>query len=209
MSSMDLYLCRHGRTPLNAAGRLRGRLDPDLDWSASPKPATWPSCSAPAADARVSSPLGRARQTATPIAVAGGLGVEFDGRLVDRSYGQFDGALREDLIAEYGSINAAPGLEPEAEVAARGVAALTELAQAGTSGPVVVVTHARCCGTPSARWCRATPPTSCCRRGPVRGRCCATPTAPGSSSKPTARTTRSRLRWLSTEPPRHTSGPGR
>ncbi|MBO0747342.1 MAG: histidine phosphatase family protein, partial [Acidimicrobiaceae bacterium] len=26
-----LYLARHGRTPLNAAGVLRGRLDPPLD----------------------------------------------------------------------------------------------------------------------------------------------------------------------------------
>jgi probable phosphoglycerate mutase len=51
-----------------------------------------------------------------------------------------DGAVREELIATYGSINAAPDLEPEAEVAARGAAALTELANSG-SGPIVVVTH--------------------------------------------------------------------
>ncbi len=142
MSSMDLYLCRHGRTPLNAVGRLRGRLDPDLDLVGQSEARDLAELLSPLHPTRVvSSPLGRARQTATPIAVAEGLGVEFDGRLVDRSYGQFDGALREDLIAQYGSINAAPGLEPEAEVAARGVAALTELAEAGTSGPIVVVTH--------------------------------------------------------------------
>ncbi|MBU4207066.1 MAG: histidine phosphatase family protein, partial [Actinobacteria bacterium] len=31
MSSIDIYLCQHGRTPLNVAGRLRGHLDPELD----------------------------------------------------------------------------------------------------------------------------------------------------------------------------------
>jgi probable phosphoglycerate mutase len=142
MSSIDLYLCRHGRTPLNAAGRLRGRLDPDLDLVGQSEARDLAELLSPVNPVRVvSSPLNRARQTATPIAVAGGLGVEFDGRLIDRSYGEFDGALREDLIAQYGSINAAPGLEPEAEVAERGVAALTDLAKSGASGPVVVVTH--------------------------------------------------------------------
>ena len=142
MSSMDLYLCRHGRTPMNAAGRLRGRLDPDLDLVGQSEARDLAELLSPVQPTRViSSPLNRARQTATPIAVAVGVGVAFDGRRIDRSYGASDGALREDLVAEFGSINAAPGLEPEAEVAERGAAALTELAQGGTSGPIVVMTH--------------------------------------------------------------------
>lgn len=136
----DIYLCRHGRTPLNVAGQLRGRLDPDLDLVG-------------VAEARdlgdhlgrlglervIASPLRRAVQTATPIAETAGVKLETDDRLADRDYGEFNGALQADVVARYGSLDAAPGVEPAEAVIARAQSVLDELA--AESGPIVVVSH--------------------------------------------------------------------
>lgn len=70
----EIYLCRHGRTVLNAAGVLRGRLDPDLDEvgraqaDALAERLTGRGTEKPIRV--VSSPLRRAVHTATPLAVA-------------------------------------------------------------------------------------------------------------------------------------------
>lgn len=142
MSSIDFYLCRHGRTALNAAGRLRGRLDPPLDLVGQSEARDLAELLGKLSPARVvSSPLKRAQQTATPIAVAAGRSVEFDGRLIDRSYGEFDGAVRDVVIAEYGDINNAPGIEPVDSVVKRSLDCLAELATGAGAGPIVVITH--------------------------------------------------------------------
>ncbi|MCA0252353.1 MAG: histidine phosphatase family protein [Actinobacteria bacterium] len=137
---VDIYLCRHGRTPLNVAGRLRGRLDPELDLVG-------------VAEARdlarhlgglgitrvIASPLKRAVQTATPIAESAGVRLETDARLLDRDYGEFDGTSQEEVIARYGSLEAAPGVEPAEAVIERARSALEALVS--EPGPIVVVSH--------------------------------------------------------------------
>ncbi len=139
---IDFYLCRHGRTPLNVAGRLRGHLDPELDLVGLTEARDLANLLAPLEVTRVvSSPLRRAQQTAAPIATAADLSVDLDGRFVDRSYGEFDGALAADVIATYGRVSAAPGVESTTSVFERARAALMELAEGSSAGPVVVVTH--------------------------------------------------------------------
>jgi broad specificity phosphatase PhoE len=138
----DIYLCRHGRTALNAAGLLRGRLDPDLDLVG-------------VAEARdlarllggleltrvVSSPLRRAVATAEPIASAAGLEVRVDERLADRSYGAFDGVPEAAVVAEFGSLDDAPGVESPAAVLERAAAVLADLVATAEGGAAVVVSH--------------------------------------------------------------------
>jgi broad specificity phosphatase PhoE len=142
MSSLDIYLCQHGRTPLNVEGRLRGHLDPELDLVGHAEARDLAGLLIALGPTRViSSPMLRAQQTATPIATAAGLGVELDGRLTDRSFGEFDGALAEEVLATYGTLSNAPGVEPTEQVVARAKAALTEIAESTPTGPVVVVTH--------------------------------------------------------------------
>lgn len=139
---IDFYLCRHGRTALNVAGRLRGHLDPELDLVGHTEARDLAALLAPLQVTRVvSSPLRRAQQTAAPIATAADLSVDLDGHFIDRSYGDFDGALATEVIATYGRISAAPGVEPIASVKERAEAALRELAEGSSAGPVVIVTH--------------------------------------------------------------------
>ena len=139
----DIYLCRHGRTPLNAAGRLRGRLDPDLDLVGQSEAQDLADRLSELDVSRVvASPARRAVETATLIAEKFRLPVQTDERLLDRAYGSFDGKVVEDIVAEYGSLDAAPGIEPAASVAERAQAVLTDIVrEAGAGDSVVVVSH--------------------------------------------------------------------
>jgi len=61
--------------------------------------------------------------------------------LVDRDYGQWTGASRERMVAEWGSVDRAPGVEPRSAVRDRAVRGLTEIARRSVGGAVVVVSH--------------------------------------------------------------------
>ena len=140
--SLDIYLCQHGRTQLNVEGRLRGRLDPELDLVGLTEARDLAALLGQLSPTRViTSPLRRAVQTAEPIAAAAGVAFEADQRLVDRSYGEFDGHLVSELAETYGRPSAAPGVEPTADLVARASAVLAEVVAGTPSGPVVVITH--------------------------------------------------------------------
>ncbi len=78
-----VYLVRHGQTPLNESGVLRGLLDPPLD-EACRRQARRLGAALGSQHPRavVASPLRRATQTAQPVAGRAGLGVRTDPRLV-------------------------------------------------------------------------------------------------------------------------------
>jgi len=137
-----IFLVRHGQTALNAAGALRGRLDPELDATGSREAAAVAgSIGRSGLRLVVASPLRRAAETAAHIATIAGLEVEFDERLIDRDYGSWAGKPKADLIARWGSLDAAPDVEPAAEVFARAMAALLDAASRFRSGSVALVTH--------------------------------------------------------------------
>jgi broad specificity phosphatase PhoE len=137
-----VYLVRHGQTPLNAAGVLRGLLDPSLDETGRDQARRLGAALGPAMpSAVVASPLRRARQTAQPVADRAGREVTTDQRLIDRDYGQWAGRSRESVVAEWGSVDDAPGVEPMPEVRDRAVRGLTEIARRGRGGTVVAVSH--------------------------------------------------------------------
>ncbi len=101
-----IYLVRHGQTHFNAERRMQGHLDSPLTAlgraQASAigrllrdligKPDGW---------RLVSSPLGRAQDTAAIIGQALGLPLETDRRVIEVSFGQWDGRLRDELAAEH------------------------------------------------------------------------------------------------------------
>ncbi|MET0844516.1 MAG: histidine phosphatase family protein [Mycetocola sp.] len=122
---MTLAFIRHGQTDWNAQYRLQGSSDVPLndtgrqqarDAVAGLADVEW--------HAIVSSPLSRARETASIIAAGLGLelGPAYD-ELVERHYGEAEGAT-DAVVAERWPEHDYPGLEPVDSVIERGTAAL-------------------------------------------------------------------------------------
>jgi broad specificity phosphatase PhoE len=143
MSTADrVLLARHGRTALNAEGRLRGLSDPPLDDVGLAEVARLAEALARKRPTVViCSPLQRAVATAHAIGVACGAQVIIDVRLNDRDYGPMTGRVRAEVEREYGSVDAAPGVEPLDALRARAQTAFFELVDEYERGPLVMVSH--------------------------------------------------------------------
>jgi broad specificity phosphatase PhoE len=138
-ANVQFLLVRHGQTALNAAGQLRGRLDPPLDEvGLAEVERLAEALTVYSPKLIVCSPVRRAAQTAAAIARATGAGILIDGDLVDRDYGQWAGHTREEVIAKCGSLDQAPGVETRASLTHRAVGMLHKEFRAY---PVVLVTH--------------------------------------------------------------------
>jgi len=137
-----VYLVRHGRTRLNAAGALRGRLDPPLD-AVGLQEADRLAAALCTARPRlvVASPLRRAVQTAEHIATQVGADVETDLRLVDRDYGAWAGMTAGAVEEQWGSVDDAPGVEPVDHVRSRAWEAICEISERGAGGLAIAVSH--------------------------------------------------------------------
>lgn len=137
-----LYLVRHASTILNAQGRLRGRLDPLLDETGRAEARATANVLARLSPSRiVSSPLQRAVETAEAIASNAALSVVVDERLADRDYGPWAGSIEADVIAQYGSVDLAPGVESTTVVIERARACLDDQVAYLGDGSVVLVSH--------------------------------------------------------------------
>lgn len=142
LRTATLYLVRHGRTSLNAEGLLRGHLDVELDDVGRREAAALGAqFRGLALTCVVTSPLVRARATAAAIAEAVGCVVEPYEELIDRDYGPWSGHAVHQVVTEFGSVDAAPGVEPVAALTARVTRALEGLAHRVQDAPAVVVAH--------------------------------------------------------------------
>ncbi|HWP34483.1 MAG TPA: histidine phosphatase family protein, partial [Thermodesulfobacteriota bacterium] len=150
-----VYLVRHGATAWNEAGRWAGRADmpmSELGRRQIERLAARLAAAAPVA--RIyTSPLARARETAAILDAALGAGVAVDPRLVEVSYGAWEGkrpaevratpegaAWYDRWEARPGSVPA-PGGELAADALARALAALREVAARHPGARVVVCGH--------------------------------------------------------------------
>jgi protein CrcB len=141
-SAAVVYLVRHGRTPLNAAGVLRGRIDTPLDAVGQHEARSVAGVFAGIRlSAIMASPLARALDTAAAIGATTGLPVTVDDGLADRDYGPWAGTAPTAVEAEFGSVDAAPGVEAAEEFSRRVTNAIARAAETATSDPVVVVAH--------------------------------------------------------------------
>jgi broad specificity phosphatase PhoE len=137
-----VYLARHGRTALNAEGRLRGLSDPPLDEVGIAEVSRLADALAARHPAAVvSSPLQRAVATAQAIGAAAAAPVTIDARLNDRDYGPMTGLRRGDVERRYGSVDSAPGVESRTALADRARRAFFELVAELGPGPIVLVSH--------------------------------------------------------------------
>ena len=143
-SSLDerVYLVRHARTELNAQGRLRGHLDPTLDGTGRREADDLAVVLASLRPIRVvTSPLRRAVETADIIAARAGVPVVVEKALIDRDYGPWAGADEDAVVAEWGSLDEAPGVERAETVVWRARAVLDAQIPDLAAGPVVLVSH--------------------------------------------------------------------
>jgi broad specificity phosphatase PhoE len=135
-------LVRHGRTSLNADGRVRGHLDPPLDDAGRDEVRELAALLEATRPRRIlTSPLARAVQTADAISARTGIHVALEERLIDRDYGRWAGQREEDLVARWGSLDEAPGVESATDVADRAQAALDEVFDPDQPAPVILVAH--------------------------------------------------------------------
>lgn len=137
-----IFLVRHGRTALNADGRLRGHLDPPLDDVGQREAAA---VAAQLSQWRIvkilSSPLLRALQTAAAIAETTQVPVTAVDDLIDRDYGEWAGEVEAEICARFGSVDEAPGVEPLEAVTRRSVDLLQAQLSVLAHGDVVLVSH--------------------------------------------------------------------
>lgn len=137
-----VIIVRHGRTALNAAGRLRGHLDPELD-ATGRREVIHLARRLAACNIRqiISSPLKRAQQTATALDQMHHVGIRIDKRLIDRDYDEHAGSVRSDLVARWGTVDAAPGVESVEDLVGRTAAVLEDLQTELDDGVAVLVGH--------------------------------------------------------------------
>lgn len=152
MSARRIVLLRHGRTAWNAARRVQGQLDTELDETGLEQARAVAPLVAGLAPVRiVSSDLARAAVTAQTVAKVCGLEPSYDERLREFALGDLQGLTHDELEARdpagfarfrAGDWDDLPGAETPAEVATRFTAALSDLvAGLGPGECGVAVSH--------------------------------------------------------------------
>jgi broad specificity phosphatase PhoE len=150
---MTIFLVRHGETEWNRIGRWQGKTDiPLSDVGRAQAQALAARLRDRGVTEIYTSDLSRARETAEIVASALGVTrINFDPRLRERGFGCFEGLTREECAERHTEAwqryladrrNTPTDAEPQEEVVARVVAALTSVAESGDrAGHVLVVSH--------------------------------------------------------------------
>lgn len=139
---MLIALIRHGQTDWNLAARMQGRSDIPLnDTGREQALAAASALASEPWDVVVSSPLGRARETAEIIATALGvpLGASYD-ELIEQDFGVAEGTLVAELATRWPDRDFADK-EPDEEVGPRGIRGLERIARDHRGGRVLAVAH--------------------------------------------------------------------
>ena len=106
-AATQLILVRHGRTVWNAADRIQGQADIELDDVGQDQARrVAPLLAAYRPDLIVCSDLVRAVQTAEPLARQTGLPVEYDARLRERHFGPWQGLTLPEVAEAYPDLKA-------------------------------------------------------------------------------------------------------
>jgi probable phosphoglycerate mutase len=146
-----LIIWRHGQTSWNREQRIQGQQDTSLDDTGRAQAAAVaPLLAAGRIDLLVSSDLRRARETAETLAALTGLPVEFDPRLRERMYGDWEGLTHQQIGERWpvefqhwkdGIPVPECGLENSGDVAKRASAAMLDVVDRIGDGAAVVVSH--------------------------------------------------------------------
>jgi broad specificity phosphatase PhoE len=145
MATTRILMVRHGQSTWNALGRWQGRADPPLS-PLGQQQAAMAATRIGAVDVIMCSPLVRARQTATIIAEAIGIGpVEVDDRLIETDAGFWTGMTFHEIRTAY------PGwldhdrfpdnFETQTNIIARMTAAVWDIGARFPGASIVAISH--------------------------------------------------------------------
>ncbi|WP_374948076.1 histidine phosphatase family protein [Agreia sp.] len=139
----ELILVRHGETDWNFTKRIQGSTDIPLnDTGRAQARAAAERLADEEWHAVVTSPLGRARETARILARRLGLGQpQVDDRLVERAYGEAEGMDAAALRDRFPGMAGVPGLERRSDVTRRVLPALESIALEHPGERVLIVAH--------------------------------------------------------------------
>lgn len=139
----ELILVRHGETDWNFTKRIQGSTDIPLnDTGRAQAQAAAERLADETWHAIVTSPLGRARETARIISRRLDLGEpEVDDRLVERAYGEAEGMDAAALAERFPGMAGVPGIERRSDVTRRVLPALEVIALDHPGQRVLVVAH--------------------------------------------------------------------
>jgi broad specificity phosphatase PhoE len=139
----ELYLVRHGETDWNRQHRIQGLTDIPLNATGRRQArAAGKLLSRRNWNGIYASPLSRASETASIIAGQTGLAEPHPvDALVERNYGEAEGLNFIEIDKRYPDRSEVPGQESRADVIARVVPALRELAAAHAGESLIVVSH--------------------------------------------------------------------
>lgn len=139
-----VLLVRHGQSTWNAEGRWQGQADPPLS-EVGERQAEEAAGRVDRPDAIWSSDLARARRTAETIGTRHDVEVRTDPRLRERHGGLWQGRTRAEIEAEWpgflGTGERPDGYETDAQVTARVLDALADVAREHGGETVFVATH--------------------------------------------------------------------
>jgi probable phosphoglycerate mutase len=146
-----LIVWRHGRTGWNAADRMQGQLDTELDETGRAQAAAAARRLAELGpDAMISSDLRRAADSAAALAELTGLAVRCEPRLRERYFGTWQGMLTSEVAAahpeEYARWRAGQpvdgcGVEELDDLTKRVTAVFQEAVDLAPAGTVVIACH--------------------------------------------------------------------
>ena len=143
---MGLYFVRHGQTDWNVRGKLQGKSDIALNETGRLQAVkTREQLKQVAMDAIYCSPLQRARETAEIINALWGLSIQCDERLMERSFGDMEGALRKDVpfddLWAFSSASMFAGGEDTAHFYERVESFLREILPDAQDKEILIVAH--------------------------------------------------------------------
>ncbi|MEE8824218.1 phosphoserine phosphatase 1 [Lentilactobacillus sunkii] len=153
----EFYFVRHGQTAANAAGLKQGTINSEITYLSETGKKQAESLQKgfdiSFADQIIASPLQRTKDTATILNQSANLPVTYDKRLLEISYGKWDGQKNADLMAQYPDLfdhtlndvfpsyaDVADG-EPFNQVIGRVDAFMTDVSEKYPDQSIILVTH--------------------------------------------------------------------
>jgi len=143
---MRILFVRHGQTDWNTIRRVQGRTDIELnDLGKKQASVVREKLSGEKIDLIISSPLKRAMQTAQIINENRQIPITFDDRIIERSFGDFEGKIASDINANdlwnYNLIGSNKTIEPIKDFVARVFDFIDDLKNKYFDKTILIVAH--------------------------------------------------------------------